>query len=262
MSTNAAATNHAIEGDGLATENTGSTSSWVADAAHVAWTPDQSRIGTDLHGANQSAVRLALVGSPGSLIDGQDRLATLGFPRADQFEFEDSAEAGVIKVRDGGRPNEVYPGGPELEGRSFDIRASTYGRGFHGRLTANGETYDMNGVERRVVNGQEVDVYTAASRTLPWNTIVAVEHNGVTKYFRINNDGPHHNQRTLDLSTAGHRALGSPSVLDQLNMTIVKWGDGVRHDSGKVDRNGDGGFRNVKRENELYKGKRGFSLYE
>ena len=40
--------------------------------------------------------------------------------------------------------------------------ASWYGPKFHGRLTANGERYDMDGI-------------TAAHRTLPFNSIVKVE---------------------------------------------------------------------------------------
>lgn len=67
--------------------------------------------------------------------------------------------------------------------------ASWYGPNFHGRLTANGETYDMNGL-------------TAAHRTLPFNTVVEVENldNGKTVQVRINDRGPFAKNRIIDLS--------------------------------------------------------------
>lgn len=67
--------------------------------------------------------------------------------------------------------------------------ASWYGPDFHGRLTANGEKYDMNGL-------------TAAHRTLPFNTEVLVENldNGKTVQVRINDRGPFAKDRIIDLS--------------------------------------------------------------
>ncbi|MFA5668306.1 MAG: septal ring lytic transglycosylase RlpA family protein [Balneolaceae bacterium] len=67
--------------------------------------------------------------------------------------------------------------------------ASWYGPKFHGRLTANGEKYDMDGM-------------TAAHRTLPFNTIVVVENldNGKTVQVRINDRGPFAKDRIIDLS--------------------------------------------------------------
>ncbi len=67
--------------------------------------------------------------------------------------------------------------------------ASWYGPNFHGKLTANGETYNMNGL-------------TAAHRTLPFNTEVLVENldNGKTVKVRINDRGPFAKDRVIDLS--------------------------------------------------------------
>lgn len=67
--------------------------------------------------------------------------------------------------------------------------ASWYGPKFHGRLTANGEKYDMYG-------------FTAAHRTLPFNTIVRVENqdNGKSVIVRINDRGPFAKNRIIDLS--------------------------------------------------------------
>lgn len=69
--------------------------------------------------------------------------------------------------------------------------SSWYGPNFHGKLTANGEVYDMNGV-------------TAAHRTLPFGTILLVENldNGKTVQVRINDRGPYAKDRIIDLSKA------------------------------------------------------------
>ena len=67
--------------------------------------------------------------------------------------------------------------------------ASWYGPKFHGRTTANGERYNMNGL-------------TAAHKTLPFNTVVRVENvdNGRTVDVRINDRGPFVGNRIIDLS--------------------------------------------------------------
>lgn len=67
--------------------------------------------------------------------------------------------------------------------------SSWYGPNFHGKLTANGEIYDMDGI-------------TAAHRTLPFGTILLVENldNGKTVQVRINDRGPYAKNRIIDLS--------------------------------------------------------------
>ena len=78
--------------------------------------------------------------------------------------------------------------------------ASWYGPGFHGRLTANGERFDMNEL-------------TAAHKTLPFGTRVLV-HNprtGKEVVVRINDRGPFIKGRMLDLSKAAAKALGVTS---------------------------------------------------
>ncbi len=75
--------------------------------------------------------------------------------------------------------------------------ASWYGSKFDGRLTANGERYDMYAL-------------TAAHRTLPFNTIVLVENmdNGQTAVVRVNDRGPFVDNRIIDLSKKAARKLG------------------------------------------------------
>ncbi|MEO9884639.1 MAG: septal ring lytic transglycosylase RlpA family protein [Balneola sp.] len=74
--------------------------------------------------------------------------------------------------------------------------ASWYGPNFNGRLTANGETFDMNGI-------------SAAHRTLPFNTEVIVENldSGKSIRVRINDRGPFAKDRIIDLSKAAAEAV-------------------------------------------------------
>ncbi|MBC8268277.1 MAG: septal ring lytic transglycosylase RlpA family protein [Rhodospirillaceae bacterium] len=74
---------------------------------------------------------------------------------------------------------------------------SWYGPKFHGRKTANGEIYDMNGI-------------SAAHRTLPLPSVVRVTNlgNGRTLNVRINDRGPYAHGRILDLSRRAAQLLG------------------------------------------------------
>ena len=75
--------------------------------------------------------------------------------------------------------------------------ASYYGPGFHGRKTANGETYDQWGM-------------TAAHKTLPLGSHVYVtnQRSGKTVKVRINDRGPFVGGRIIDLSTHVAEVLG------------------------------------------------------
>ncbi len=76
-------------------------------------------------------------------------------------------------------------------------RASWYGAELHGRRTASGERFDMNGM-------------TAAHPTLPMPTIVRVTNvaTGQSALLRINDRGPFAGNRIIDVSRAAARALG------------------------------------------------------
>ncbi|WP_238947703.1 septal ring lytic transglycosylase RlpA family protein [Caldimonas brevitalea] len=75
--------------------------------------------------------------------------------------------------------------------------ASWYGRKFHGRRTSSGETYDMYAM-------------TAAHPTLPIPSYARVRHvaSGREVIVRINDRGPFHGNRILDLSYAAAAKLG------------------------------------------------------
>ena len=76
-------------------------------------------------------------------------------------------------------------------------RASWYGRRFHGKPTSSGEPYDMYGM-------------TAAHPTLPIPSYARVTNpaNGRSVVVRINDRGPFHKNRIIDLSYAAAHRLG------------------------------------------------------
>jgi rare lipoprotein A len=75
--------------------------------------------------------------------------------------------------------------------------ASWYGEDFHGKYTANGEVFDLNGL-------------TAAHRTLPMPSVVQVTNleNGRTLKLRVNDRGPYARGRIIDLSRRAAQLLG------------------------------------------------------
>ena len=75
--------------------------------------------------------------------------------------------------------------------------ASYYGSKFHGRLTSNREVYDMY-------------AYTAAHKTLPLPSFARVTNldNGESVIVRVNDRGPFHDDRLIDLSYAAAVRLG------------------------------------------------------
>lgn len=83
--------------------------------------------------------------------------------------------------------------------------SSWYSHIFHNRRTSSGEKYHK-------------DKYTAAHRKLPFGSIVKITNtkNGKTTFVRINDRGPYHGKRIIDLShkTAVELgALGNPKVV-------------------------------------------------
>jgi peptidoglycan lytic transglycosylase len=75
--------------------------------------------------------------------------------------------------------------------------ASWYGKKFHGQKTSSGEAYDMFGM-------------TAAHKTLPIPSYAKVTNveNGKSVVVRINDRGPFHSNRIIDLSYAAARKIG------------------------------------------------------
>lgn len=123
-----------------------------------------------------------------------DRDGAPANPPSDLARVPD-AEPRVEPIRQGG-PNKPYVVlGQGYEPMSGDVAfkqrggASWYGTKFHGRRTASGEVYSMYGM-------------TAAHRTLPIPSYARVRdvRSGKEIIVRINDRGPFHSSRVIDLS--------------------------------------------------------------
>jgi rare lipoprotein A len=86
---------------------------------------------------------------------------------------------------------------PPLDHAVETVEASYYGEEFAGRPTASGEIFDPS-------------LLTAAHRTLPLGTLVRVTDaaSGNSVIVRINDRGPFHGERAIDLSEAAARRIG------------------------------------------------------
>ncbi len=93
----------------------------------------------------------------------------------------------------GGAKTKEYAKSHALAGK-----ASWYGDKFHGKLTASGETYNMN-------------ANTAAHKTLPFGTIVRVTNtdNNKSVNVKINDRGPYVKGRVIDLSHKAFAKIGN-----------------------------------------------------
>ena len=95
--------------------------------------------------------------------------------------------------------------------------SSFYAEDFHGKLTANGEVYDMYGL-------------TAAHKTLPLNTVARVTNleNGKSLILRINDRGPYIQGRMLDCSYGAAKKLDFiKQGKTKVQVDVIEWGDGI-----------------------------------
>ncbi len=93
--------------------------------------------------------------------------------------------------------------------------ASYYGRDFHGKRTASGEIYDMNGI-------------SAAHRTLPFRTLLEVTNldNGRKVTVRVNDRGPFVAGRIIDLSVGAARELRMLKAgTAMVEIRVRQWGN-------------------------------------
>ena len=77
---------------------------------------------------------------------------------------------------------------------TLSVLTSWYGPGFHGKLTANGERYNQNGL-------------TAAHKSLPFGTRLKVCFKRCA-VVRVNDRGPYIHGRSIDLSKGAADAIG------------------------------------------------------
>ncbi|GAA4409830.1 hypothetical protein GCM10011450_16670 [Advenella faeciporci] len=90
--------------------------------------------------------------------------------------------------------------------------ASWYGPGFHGKRTANGEKYNQH-------------LMTAAHKELPLNSVVKVTRvsTGESITVRINDRGPFHDDRIIDLSYGAAKKLGIVNKgSDKVKVELIK----------------------------------------
>ena len=99
-----------------------------------------------------------------------------------------------------------------------NAEASFYADKFHGRKTANGEIFNMYD-------------YTAAHKTLPFNTILKVTNiaNGKSVTVRVNDRGPFVEGREIDLSKAAAQKLDMINDgTAQVSIEILQLGSGAK----------------------------------
>ena len=145
-----------------------------------------------------------------------------GPPPADAPDVRDvpDAEPKVEPIRSGG-PNKPY----EVLGQSYTPMtgdeplvqkgmASWYGRRFHGRRTASGETYNMYAM-------------TAAHKTMPIPSYARVRNpaNGREVIVRVNDRGPFSAGRVIDLSYAAAVRLGVQNGVAPVEVERITYED-------------------------------------
>ncbi|WP_370325247.1 septal ring lytic transglycosylase RlpA family protein [Euzebya sp.] len=105
------------------------------------------------------------------------------------------------------------PAEPAVQ-ETFTGEASWYGPGLEGNQTANGERFDPSQL-------------TAAHMTLPFDSIVRVTNlaNGQSVEVRINDRGPYHSSRVLDVSSAAADVLGMKADgVAQVRCDVLSYG--------------------------------------
>ena len=117
------------------------------------------------------------------------------------------------KKKKSGKKNQKSEYNPKK--KEYTGVSSYYGKAFHGKLTANGEVYDMYGL-------------TAAHKTFPLNTICRVTNlaNSKSLILRINDRGPYIDGRILDCSYGAAKKLDFlDDGLAEIKIEIIEWGD-------------------------------------
>lgn len=147
--------------------------------------PGSEPSGGDIAGSDSSGVRPGTDGAPSGDFDPSSVQDAV--PRAHNGKFKASPYTVLGK--------KYYPLA-SAAGYKEDGTASWYGTKFHGHKTANGEVYDMY-------------TMSAAHKTLPLPSYVRVTNlaNGHSVVVRVNDRGPFHGDRIIDMSYAAARKL-------------------------------------------------------
>ncbi len=140
-------------------------------------------LGLWLSGCGTTGQDMRVTGAAGEPKD------TLVVPKAEPLSKQGNPGSYVVKGK-------RYHTLRDASGHVEKGMASWYGKRFHGRRTSNGERYDMHAM-------------TAAHKNLPLPSVVKVTNldNGRSTVVRINDRGPFHGNRVIDLSYAAATKL-------------------------------------------------------
>lgn len=166
-----------------------------------------------LSGASVAAPTKSSIATPGDIADLRNKVYTDNAPTSGPEYFSSSAYGVSASPRVATGSRLKRGGGYSKLGSSYVVKgkryhptvkqppsqtgnASWYGKAFHGRMTANGELFDMNHL-------------TAAHKTMPLPSYARVTNsaNGRSVVVRVNDRGPFSNNRVIDLSKRAAEVL-------------------------------------------------------
>ncbi|MEO6276638.1 septal ring lytic transglycosylase RlpA family protein [Roseateles sp.] len=198
-------------------------------AWHRRWKQSTQHTGLAL-----ALVALALLGGCASKPVSSDRDGPLPNPPAELLKVPDAVpRLEAIRIGGPNKPYEVL--GERYEPFAADVPyvdrglASWYGRKFHGRPTASGEVYNMYAM-------------TAAHPTLPIPSYARVRNpaNGREVIVRVNDRGPFHKGRIIDLSYTAALKLDllrgvAPVEVRRITYAEIRAGNWQRSASGPAN---------------------------
>jgi len=164
----------------------------------VSWNAPSSQSGStgESYSIKANGIVLAVLNADTVLPDSTRRLEVDALQATNRLRrlLGNAAPLAAVTGKPKRNPQEISLGSIRLSASGY---ASWYGPGFDGNMSASGEVFNQNSL-------------TAAHRTLPFGTRVRVTNmdNGQSVIVRINDRGPFHGDRIIDLSAAAARVVG------------------------------------------------------
>jgi rare lipoprotein A len=138
------------------------------------------------------------------------------YTRDERYKSESSKEKTEENIITNAVLNEKYKDADVLE--TTTGVASFYADKFHGKVTYNGEVYDMNGI-------------SAAHQTYPMGTVLRITNisNDKSTTLLINDRMPFREDRIIDLSLGAAKKLGIIQAgLMEVKVEVLEWGTGKK----------------------------------
>lgn len=134
------------------------------------------------------------------------------------LSIETDTSSQDIEIEEVRTKNTIIKGAP-VRTVKISGTASHYANKFHGRLTANGEVFNMYG-------------YTCANKELPFGTILKITNrdNGKSVLVKVNDRGPYVNDRIIDLSYQAAKSIGNLG-LPRIDAEYVSKFNNVKNES-------------------------------